>query len=79
MHTITEFVCIGEILRMRDPLPLPLDSKYHVVRFLIIKQSRVCKISVRFDLQKIPMLILTDNWSPCNPWTFQLMVFKCDR
>ena len=41
---------------MRDPLSLPLDSKYHMSCFLIIKQSRVCKISVRFDLQKFPML-----------------------
>ena len=47
--------------------------------FLIIKQSRVCKISVRFDLQKFPMLPLTDNQNPCNPWTFQLMVYKCGR
>ena len=39
---------------MRDQLPLPLDSKYHMFCLLIIKQSRVCKISVRFDLQKIP-------------------------
>ena len=30
---------------------LPLDSKYHIFYFLIIKQSRVCKISVGFDLQ----------------------------
>ena len=64
---------------MRDPLPLPLDSKYHMFCFLIIRQSRVCKISVRFDLQKLPMLPLTDNRNPCNPWTFQLMVYKCGR
>ena len=62
---------------MRDPLPLPLDSKYHMLCFLIIKQSRVGKISIRFDLQKFPMLPLTDNQNPCNPWTFQLMVYKC--
>ena len=64
---------------MRDPLPLPLDSKYHMFRFLIIKQKRVCKISVRFDLQKFPMLPLTDNRNPCNPLTFQLMVDNCGR
>ena len=57
---------------MRDPLPLPLDSKYHMFWFLIIKQSRVCKISVCFDLQKCSMLPLTDNRNPCNPWTFLL-------
>ena len=65
---------------MRDPLSLPLDSKYHMFSFLIIKQNyRVCKISVRFELQKFPMLPLTDNGNPCNPWTFQLMVYKCGR
>ena len=64
---------------MRDPLPLPLDSKYHMFCFLIIKQSPVCKISVRFDLQKYPMLPFTDNQNPCNPWTFQVMVYKCGR
>ena len=69
----------GRLLRMRDQLPLPLDSKYHMFCFLIIKQSRVFKISVRFDLQKFPMLPLTDNRNPCNPWTFQLMVYKCGR
>ena len=47
-------------LRMRDPLPLPLDSRYHMFCFLIIKQSRVCKIILRFDLQKFPMLPLTE-------------------
>ena len=62
---------------MRDPLPLPLEGKYHMFCSLIIKQSRVCKFSVRFDLQKFPMLPLTDNRNPCNPWTFQLMVYKC--
>ena len=67
----------GDLLRMRDPLPLRLDSKYHMFCFLMIKQSRVCKISIRFNLQKIPMLTLTDNRNPCNPWTFQLMVYKC--
>ena len=55
---------------MRNPLPLPLDSKYHMFCFLILKQSRVCKIRVCFDLQKIPMLPLTDNWNHCNSWTF---------
>ena len=65
---------------MCDPLPLPsVDSKYHMICFLIIKQSRVCKISVLFDLQKNPMLPLTDNRNPCTPWTFQLMVYKCGR
>ena len=65
---------------MRDPLPLSLDSEYHMFCFLIIKQSRVYKISVRFDLQKKKsMLPLTDNRNPCNPWTFQLMVYKCGR
>ena len=78
MHTITEFVCVGEIV-MRHPLPLPLDSKYHMFCFLIIKQSRVCKFSVRFDLQNFPLLPLTDNQNPCNPLTFQLMIYKCDR
>ena len=48
----------GRLLRMRDPLHQPLDSKYHMFCFLVIKQSRVCKISVRFDLQKFPMLFL---------------------
>ena len=57
---------------MHDPLPLLLDSKYHMFCFLIIKQSRVCKLSVRFDLQRFPRLPLTDNRNPCNPWTFQL-------
>ena len=64
---------------MRDPLPLSLDSKYHMFCFLIIKQSRVCKISVHFDLQKFAMLPLTDNQNHCNPWTFKLMVYKCGR
>ena len=64
---------------MRDPLPLPLDSKYHMFCFLIIKQSRLCKVSVRFDLQKIPMLPLTVNRNACNPSIFQLMVYKCGR
>ena len=69
----------GRMLRMRDPLPLPLDSKYHMFCFLFIKQSRVCKISVCFDLQKFPMLPLTDNRNPCNPWTSHQMVYKCGR
>ena len=64
---------------MRDPLPRPLDSKNHMFCFLIIKQSRVCKISVRFDLLNKSMLPLTDNRNPCTPWTFQLMVYKCGR
>ena len=63
---------------MRDPLPLPLGSKNHMFCFLIIKQSRVCKISVRFGLQKKSMLPLIDNRNFCNPWTFQLKVYKCD-
>ena len=46
----------GYLLGMRDPLPLPLDSKYHMFCFLVIKLKRVCKISIRFDLQKFPML-----------------------
>ena len=29
----------GRFLRMRDPLPLPLDSKYHMFCFLIINKS----------------------------------------
>ena len=49
---------------MRDPLPLPLDS--HMFCCLIIKQSLVCKISVRFDLQ---------NRNPRDPCAFQLMVY----
>ena len=61
---------------MRDPLPLPLDSKYQMFCFLIIKQCRVCKINVRFDLQKFPILPLTGNLNPCNPWIFQPMVYK---
>ena len=64
---------------MRDPLPLPLDSKYHMFCCLIIKQSLVCKISVRFDLQKCPMLLLTVNRNPCDPCAFQLMVYICGR
>ena len=64
---------------MRDPFPLPLDSKYHMFCILIIKQSRVFKISVRFDLQKFPMLPLTVNRNACNPLIFQLMVYKCGR
>ena len=64
---------------MRDPLPLTLDSKYHMFCFLIIKLSRVCKISVHFDLQKFPMLPLTVNRNACNPSIFQLMVYKCGR
>ena len=77
MHTITDFVCVSEI--MRDPFHLPLDSKYHMFCFRIIKQSRVCKISVRFDLQKNPMLSLTVNRNAYNPSIFQLMVYKCGR
>ena len=64
---------------MHDPLPLTLDSKYHMFGFLIIKQNRVCKISVHFDLQKLPMLPLTVNQNACNPSIFQLMVYKCGR
>ena len=41
MHTITSFYASGRFLRMREPLPLPLDSKYHMFCFLIIKQSLV--------------------------------------
>ena len=51
MHTIMEFVCVGEIVTYTDPLLLPLGSKYHIFCFLIIKESHVCKISVHFDLQ----------------------------
>ena len=29
----------GGLSRMRDPLPLPFDSKYHMFCFLIIKKS----------------------------------------
>ena len=79
MRTITQFVCVGEIVTYGDPLPLSLDSKYHMFCFLIIKQSRVCKISVRFNLQKILMLPLTVNRNACNPSIFQLMVYKCGR
>ena len=31
----------GRLIRVRDPLPLPLDSKYHMFCFHIIKQNRV--------------------------------------
>ena len=62
---------------MHDPLPLPLDSKYHMYCFLKGKQRRVCKIGVHDDLQKFPILLLTVNPNPCDPWAFQLMVFKC--
>ena len=79
MNTITEFVWVWEIVMYVDPLPLPSDSNYHVVCFLIIKQSRVFKISICSDLQNIPMLLLTVNWNPCDPWAFQLMVYKCGR
>ena len=64
---------------MSDPLPLPLDSKYHMLCFLIIKQRRICKISVHFDLNKFPTLPWTNNRNHCNPWTFPLMVYKCGR
>ena len=66
---------------MRDPVPLTLDSKYHMFCFLIIKLSLVCKISVsvHFDLQKFLMLPLTVNRNACNPSIFQLMVYKCGR
>ena len=30
---------------MREPIPLPLDSKYHMFCFLTIKQSRDCTLS----------------------------------
>ena len=43
------------------------------------KQSRVCKIGINFDLQKFPMLLLTVNRNPCDPWAFQLMVYKCEQ
>ena len=57
---------------MCDLLSLPLDSKFHMFCFLIIKQFRVNKISARFDLHKFPMLPLTDNRNPCTPGLFSL-------
>ena len=64
---------------MRGPLSLPLYNKYHMFCFPIIKESRVCKISVRFDLQIFPMLPLTVNRNACNPSIVQLMVYKFGR
>ena len=69
----------ARLLRMRDPLPLPLDSKYHMFRSPKGKQSRVCKICVHCDLQTFPMLLLTVNRNLCDPWALQLMVYECGR
>ena len=79
MNTITDLYASARLLCMRDPLPPSLDSKCHMFCSLIIKQSRVCKIGVHYDLQKIPMLLLTVNRNPCDLWDFQLMVYKCGR
>ena len=74
-----EFVCVGEIVLYADPLPLPLDTKYHIFCFLIKNKVEFAESAFRFDLHKLSMLPLTDNRNPCNPWTFQLVVYKCDR
>ena len=75
MNTIKDFACDGEInLRMCYPLPLPLDSKDPAFCSLITNTVAFYKISVRDDLQKLPMVLLTVNRNPCNPWAFQLMV-----
>ena len=53
MKTIKDFACDGEInLRMRYPLPLPLDSKESVFCSLIT--NKVDFTVVRDDLQKLP-------------------------
>ena len=71
-NTITEYVCVGEVVTYASPLP----RKYHMFCFPKGKYSRVCKIGVHYDLQIFPMLLLTVNRNPCDPWAFQLMVYK---
>ena len=71
--TIKDFACDGEInLRMCYPLPLPLDSKDPVFCSLITN-----KVDFTKSASPIPMVLLTVNRNPCNPWAFQLMVYKC--
>ena len=60
---------------MRLPIPLPLNSKYHMFCSLIIKQSQVCKIGVHYDPLKNPILLPTVSPNPCDHFAFQLMVF----
>ena len=59
------------LLRMRDQLPLSSESKYHMFCSLKGNES-----GVHYDLQMFPMLLLTVNWNPCDPWAFHLMVYK---
>ena len=64
---------------MCDPLPLPLDSKYHNFALLKENKDEFAKNCVHYGLQKKNMLLLTVNQNSCNPWAFLLMVYKCGR
>ena len=79
MNIIRSFYVSARLLRMHDPFLLPLGSKYHMFCTKFTRQSRVYKIGVRHDLQNIPKLLLTVSLNLCNPWAFQLMVYKCGR
>ena len=61
---------------MPDPLPLPLDSNYHLLSYKR-KQRQIS--TIHYDLKKFRMLLLTVNWNPCHPWAFQIMVYKCGQ
>ena len=51
---------------MRDQLVLPLDDKYHMF----------CS---RTEFVKSASTIAHVAADPCDPWVFQLMVYKCGR
>ena len=79
MNTIKDFACAGEFKLRIYALSTSSALGQYGSRVLPSnhKQSRFYKISIRDDLQKLSMVLLTVNRNPCNPWAFQLMVYKC--
>ena len=72
MNTITEFVCISEIVTYARSTSSALGQLLPCFALIKENKSRVSKISNHFDLHKLPMLLLKANLNPCDPWIFQL-------
>ena len=80
MHTIMEFHMRDRVCyECTDLHPVPLKGKCHIFCSRKAAQSRICKIAVRYDRQTFPIFSVNLNWNPSDPWSFQLMVYKCGR
>ena len=67
------------LLECADLHPVPLKGKCQLFCFHKAVQIRICKIAVRYDLQKYIIFSYKMNRNPRYPLIFQLMVYKCGR